>query len=210
MEFSLTQQRHPDIVGRVKTLLPVKIMEQQNFEKLNPQNKDLVVGVREIADEFFKKMGFEVEIEALFLKDETLSLNLKTREAGYRPEGFGTEARFSRGGAPPEAAILIGERGQTLFDIQCLLRAILKKKTKENFYFDLDINNYKKKKAEYLKELATSIAEEVISTRQEKELPAMPPSERRIIHMELSLRQDVRTESVGQEPNRRIIVRPCP
>lgn len=163
-------------------------MEQKNLEKL-----------KEITEEFFKKMGFEIKIEPPGQKDETISLNLRTEEA-----------KVPRSGIPPEAAILIGEWGQTLFELQHLLKAILKKNIKENFYLDLDINDYKKRKIEYLKELAQTAAEEAVLTKQEKELPAMSPAERRIIHLELASRQDVTTQSIGREPNRRIIVRPYP
>lgn len=156
--------------------------------------------IKEISEDFLKKTGFGIELESLFLKDETVLINLKPQEE-----------IFPRGEIPSETAILIGEGGKTLFEIQHLLKAVLRKNIKENFYLDLDINNYKKKKTEYLKDLVRSIAEDVALTKQEKELPPMTPAERRIIHLELSqFRQDVTTQSVGQEPNRRIIIRPRP
>lgn len=137
---------------------------------------------------FFEKMSFEVEIEFLPQKEATLPIDLKTEN--------------------PQ--ILIGERGQTLSEIQHLLKAILKRKIEEPFYIDLDINNYKKKKIEYLKELAKSVADEVALTKKEKILSPMPAYERRIIHLELAARSDVTTESVGQEPERRVVIRPYP
>ena len=78
------------------------------------------------------------------------------------------------------------------------------------FYIDLDINDYKKKKIEYLKETARAVADEVALTKKEKYLPSMPPYERRIIHMELASRSDVTTESIGQEPERKIVIRAYP
>ena len=80
----------------------------------------------------------------------------------------------------------------------------------EPFYIDLDINNYKKKKMEYLKELAKSVADEVAITKKEKELPPMSAYERRIIHLELAARGDVTTESIGQEPERKVVIRSYP
>ena len=77
------------------------------------------------------------------------------------------------------------------------------------FYIDLDIQNYKKKKAEYLKELARSLADEVSLTKKEKNLDPMPAYERRIIHLELAERKDISTESIGEEPERKIVIRPC-
>ena len=144
--------------------------------------------IKKITEEFFDKATFKVEIEVLPEKDQTVPINLKTEE--------------------PQ--ILIGEGGQTLTEIQHLLKAILKRKIEENFYIDLDINDYKKKKKEYLKELARSAADEVTLTKKEKILPPMPAYERRIIHLELAERNDVTSESIGKEPERRVVIRPYP
>jgi len=144
--------------------------------------------IKKITEEFFDKATFKVEIEVLPEKEQTVPINLKTEE--------------------PQ--ILIGEGGQTLTEIQHLLKAILKRKIEENFYIDLDINDYKKKKKEYLKELARSAADEVTLTKKEKILPPMPAYERRIIHLELAERNDVTSESIGKEPERRVVIRPYP
>jgi spoIIIJ-associated protein len=144
--------------------------------------------IKKTIKEFFEKTTFEVEIEFSPQIDLTLPINLKMET--------------------PQ--ILIGEGGQTLSDIQHLLKAILKRKIEENFYIDLDINDYKKKKIEYLKEIARSVADEVSLTKKEKILSPMSAYERRIIHLELAGRQDVTTESIGQEPERRIVVKPYP
>lgn len=137
-------------------------------------------------EEFFKKTTFEVGIQNIKKEGETLFVDLKTEE--------------------PQ--ILIGEGGQTLNEIQHILKAILKRKSKEVFYLDIDINEYKKKKAEYLKEMARAAADEVALTGKEKDLPSMSAYERRIIHLELQTREDVSSRSEGEEPQRRIIVFP--
>ncbi len=144
--------------------------------------------IKKTIKEFFEKTTFEVEIEFSPQIDLTLPINLKMET--------------------PQ--ILIGEGGQTLSDIQHLLKAILKRKIEENFYIDLDINDYKKKKIEYLKEIARSVADEVSLTKKEKILSPMSAYERRIIHLELAGRQDISTQSIGQEPERRIVVKPYP
>ena len=149
-------------------------------------NQTEIKKIKETTEEFFKKMNFEVEIEILPPNDLSLPINLKLKE--------------------PQ--VLIGEGGRTLIEIQHLLKAILKRKINENFYIDLDINNYKKKKIEYLKELAKNLANEVALTKKEKQLATMPAYERRIIHLELADRSDVTTESVGEEPERRVVIRP--
>ena len=150
--------------------------------------------IKKTVKEFLEKMTFETEVEVLPQTDQTLPINIKTEE--------------------PQ--ILIGERGETLSEIQHLLKLILRKALQqaqgseaELFYIDLDINDYKKKKIDYLKEVAKSAAEEVLMTKKEKELPPMSSYERRIVHTELSQRNDVVSESVGEEPERRVVVKPA-
>jgi len=58
--------------------------------------------------------------------------------------------------------------------------------------------------------LAKEIADEVALTKKEKILPPMPAYERRIIHLELAQRPDVTTQSIGQEPERRVVIKPYP
>ena len=146
--------------------------------------------IKEITEEFFRKMTFEVEVEVLPQRDSTVPINLKLES--------------------PQ--IIIGEGGQTLAEIQHLLKAILRRNIniQEPFFIDLDVLDYKKKKTEYLKELARSLADEVAITKKEKQLPPMPAYERRIIHLELVNRQDVTTGSIGQEPERKVIIKPFP
>lgn len=151
-------------------------------------NQNSLKKIKGTVEEFFKKMTFEVEIKILPQKDQTIPINIKTSE--------------------PQ--ILIGERGQTLTEIQHLLKAILKRQIEEPFFIDLDISDYKKKKIDYLKEMARAAADEVALSKKEKQLPSMPAYERRIIHLELAARTNVTTESIGQEPERRVVVRPYP
>ncbi len=107
-----------------------------------------------------------------------------------------------------EPQLLIGHNGQTLFDLQRILRIMLNKKLKKVFYLNLDINSYKKKKVEYLKNLAEESANEVSFFKKKKILSPMSSYERRIIHMELANRQGIVTESQGSGPNRYIVISP--
>jgi len=90
------------------------------------------------------------------------------------------------------------------------LKVILRKKIKDQFYIDLDINDYKKKKIEYLKEMARSLADEVALLKKEKFLPPMSSYERRIIHLEIAERKDVTSQSFGEEPERKVVIKPYP
>lgn len=107
-----------------------------------------------------------------------------------------------------EPQLFIGEKGQALMEIQHVLRMMLRKKLPEPRRVFLDINEYKKSKESYLREMAKSAADEVALLKKEKELPVMSAADRRIVHVELSERQDVIAESAGEEPERRIIIKP--
>ena len=107
-----------------------------------------------------------------------------------------------------EPQILIGQGGQTLFEIQRLLRMVLNKQIQQVFYLNLDINDYKRNKIEYLEGLAKTIAEQVIINKEERILPPMPSYERRIIHAQLSQRKDISTESQGEGLDRHIVIKP--
>jgi spoIIIJ-associated protein len=149
-------------------------------------NKNDLEKIKEETSNFFRKMTFETEADVSGQEDGTVSIDIKTQEP----------------------KILIGEGGQTLAEIQHLLKIILRRKLiTEPFFIDLDISDYKKKKSEYLRELAKEAADEVSLTRQEKILAPMSAYERRIVHMALVGRSDVKTESIGQEPDRRIMIK---
>lgn len=141
--------------------------------------------IKQISEEFFHKACFEANVE-VFFEEETVNLKVKT----------------------DQPQILIGEKGQVLSEIQYLLKLVLRKTINQPFFVNLDINGYKEKKYKYLRELARSAADEVILSRQKKELAPMPAHERRVVHLELASRDDVITESAGQAEERRVVVRP--
>ncbi len=143
--------------------------------------------IRELVEEFFRKMDVSAAVEVMPVKDATVPVEVKMEE--------------------PQ--VLIGQNGETLFEIQHLLKIMMKRRFSESFYVDLDINNYKKKKIEYLREFARSNADEAALSRRERILPPMTPYERRIVHIALAERRDITTESFGEEPRRKVVIRPA-
>ncbi|MBI2452798.1 MAG: hypothetical protein HYV55_01035, partial [Parcubacteria group bacterium] len=69
-------------------------------------------------------------------------------------------------------------------------------------------NDYRKSKEEYLRDTARQTADEAVLLNKPRELPAMSAADRRIVHMELSVRTDVVSESMGEGENRRVVIRP--
>ncbi len=149
------------------------------MEKFNDIKKEI--------EDFFRRTKLSISLEIQRPVEENIPVKIKTEEP----------------------KLLIGQRGQTLAEIQRLLKSVLRKKfPEERFYIDIDVNGYKEKKAGYLREAARAAADEAVLSGKEKKLGPLPASERRIIHMELAERGDVTTESTGREPERSIVIKP--
>ena len=96
--------------------------------------------IKDVVKSFFNKTSFDIDLEILPLQDKTIPIKIKT-----------DEPRF-----------LIGQNGQTLSDMQRLLNTILRRQVLDEFYIDIDINDYKKKKIDYLQQLAQKSADEAV------------------------------------------------
>ena len=101
---------------------------------------------------------------------------------------------------------LIGYRGETLNALQTLLSSIANKEIEEKVRVILDISGYKNKRKKVLEELADKISKTVIKTGKKVTLEPMPAYERKIIHSRLQNNKKVTTESIGEEPHRKIVV----
>ncbi len=102
---------------------------------------------------------------------------------------------------------LIGYKGKTIESFQSLLNAMLQKENEESAKVFVEVNDYKKKKEEKLRNLANKMANNVIKFRKPIRLEPMSAYERLIIHTELAKRDDVETESQGEEPRRRVVIK---
>ncbi len=101
---------------------------------------------------------------------------------------------------------LIGYRGETLYAFQNILSAIAGKEIDKKVRVILDIEGYKAKREKTLEELAEKVAKTVIRTKKPVKLEPMQAYERKIIHSKLQQNNKVQTESIGEEPNRRIVI----
>ena len=133
----------------------------------------------------FEKMKITVDIES---KEgpEALLLNIKGKDSG----------------------IIIGRRGETLDALQYLTSLVVNKNKEEYKRVTIDIENYRQKREETLIRLANRLAERVSRYRKNVTLEPMNPYERRIIHASLQNNNFVETYSVGEEPNRKVVISP--
>lgn len=121
----------------------------------------------------------------------------------------GVTSRFSvrlRG----DANLLIGERGANLAALEHILKKIIQKKSGEAHKFTLDINDYRMKRLEDLKQDVKAAAKEVRLYQKSVPLRSMSSFERRIVHLLLAEYPDITTESTGEEPERRVVIKPYP
>ena len=90
--------------------------------------------------------------------------------------------------------------------MQTLLGAVSNKNIDEKVRVILDISGYREKRKKVLEELAEKVAKTVEKTRKRVVLEPMPAYERKIIHSKLQKNNRVVTESVGEEPNRKVAI----
>ena len=105
-----------------------------------------------------------------------------------------------------EAGFFIGYRGETLYALQSVISTVANKNIDEKIRVWLDIEGYKERRENTLKELALKLARTVERTRKPVTLEPMQAYERKIIHSTLQNSKTVTTESVGEEPRRRVVI----
>lgn len=108
----------------------------------------------------------------------------------------------------PDSNLLIGQRGANLNALQTLVSNIAYKRYGPSGRFSIDVDDYKKKREWYLRETAKKALEQIKRTGRPVVLEPMTPHDRRIIHAFLSADFSFETESIGEEPNRRIVIKP--
>lgn len=106
----------------------------------------------------------------------------------------------------PDMGIVIGRRGETLDALQQIAQLYVNRIYEEYYKICIDTENYRAKREEALIILAKGLAKKVLKTRKEVALEPMKAYERRIIHTTLQDYNRISTHSIGEEPNRRLVV----
>ena len=177
----------------MKVELTVKECEKNN-EKIEKKEivrkvdeKDLEKSknnIKEFLDNFLrnvsnKKFDYSVEIV-----NQNIEVNIKGEDSGF----------------------LIGYRGDVLNSLQTILSSIANKNNDSKIRVILDIENYRDKRKETLENLAIKVSKTVSKTGKSITLEPMGAYERKIIHSKLQDNKYVKTHSIGEEPNRRVVI----
>lgn len=143
----------------------------------------------EKAEEFLsnitKMMGMDITFETEYKEEE------KKMEIELKGEGLG---------------LLIGRRGETLDAIQYLTNIFLNKETDDYIKVTLDAENYRERRESALVTLAKRTAQKATKYKKNMIIEPKNPYERRIIHEALQDYPEVTTYSIGEEPNRKVVV----
>lgn len=146
---------------------------------------EILVEIKNYLEELLNNMGLEVNFESK-LRDDTMYIKIYSSNN----------------------AILIGKSGNTLKSLE----NIVKQKINNDFglkpHICLDVENYREKQQRRLERLAKNLAKEVLKTNVEVHLENMNAYDRRIVHNALTNFKGIKTESIGEEPNRHVIIKP--
>lgn len=180
------------------------------LEELKLSKEDLIVNSIEDKSSLLKK---NVKIEVLnmneiitFIKDTlnqiTDLMGAKSNLEVRRRDNNISVTIFSENNS-----ILIGKNGKNVAALQLIIRQMVNSKLKEPLSIIIDVGNYKEKRARSIEYLAKRLAREAYKTKTEVTMDSMNSYERRIVHEALSDDKYVYTESIGEEPNRKVVIK---
>ena len=145
-----------------------------------------MAAAKEILEQLMSQLGFNVRVE--IKAGETNRLNVVGE--GDEKEALGA---------------LIGRKGERLSALQHLVNLLLSKRVGEWTRILVDVEDYRGRREQQLRDLANRAAERVMETGKMLQLEPMPALERRWIHLALRDHERVATQSIGEEPNRRVL-----
>lgn len=140
--------------------------------------------VREVLEDLLKKMKIDYQISKVEWEEGRVRINIVGKDMG----------------------LLIGRKGETLNSLQFMVGLIVNRKRQERIRVILDVEDYRKKKEESLEALALRLSERVKKTRKNVVMRPMNSQERRIVHTALQGDPQVTTYSMGDEPNRKVVI----
>jgi spoIIIJ-associated protein len=140
---------------------------------------------KEIVDQLLTRMGIRCQVSAR-ATPESILVDVSGRDLG----------------------VLIGWRGETLRALQTMTNLLASRRIGPDQRVIVDVERYRQRREHTVREIAFRAARQVKVTGDPITLDAMQPFERRAIHLALEADPDVTTVSIGEEPDRRVVVGP--
>ena len=182
------------------------------LESLKVSEDDIICKFTEQKNGIFKAKKYEVEVVKKsdiddFIKDFTLKL---TKDMGFdvkieakKRDGILNITLYS-----DNNNLLIGKDGKNMSALGVIVRQVIYNELGFFYKFNLDVGEYKLKQQKNLERMAYKVARDVAKSKIEAKLEPMNSYERRIIHNALNDDKYVYTESIGEEPNRCVVIKP--
>lgn len=175
------------------------------FDELDVYENEVISKVYEeegmFKIEIIKKEEIREYIENYF-KELSSKLNINMKISIYEEEGIYNVKINSKANS-----ILIGKDGRTMMAIQILLRQSIRNLVNFNIKVNLDVSNYKNRKEKDFEIEIKKIINDVLISKMETKLDPMNSYQRRIVHSVASNYYNIKTESIGEEPNRYTIIK---
>lgn len=186
--FSILEPRQVKvIITEIEKAQPKSEKKYKEKADIIPPKEEDIERAKESINTFlksyFEKLEVELEIESKY-EDNVLKVDINGEKAG----------------------LIIGYRGETLEALQVLVSTIVNRGKEIHIKVLVDAENYRKKRAKTLEELALKIANNVVSKRKSFALEPMVAFERKIIHETLQNHPKVKTLSTGEEPYRKVVI----
>ena len=164
----------------------------EHLGEVDESTENVISIAKETVMELLEKMDLHAEVSA----------RLGESEAGDRDAPIIVDIEGN------DLSILIGRKAETLNALQFITRMIVGKEVGHSAHILVDVEGYRARREQSLRRLARKMAEQAIKSGRKQTLEPMPPNERRVIHIELRENPEVETESVDQEPRRKVTVSP--
>ncbi len=178
---------------RISILAPGEEQSGDSPDAVSDEDKDAALNLtEEIVRELLEKMNLTATVNAKYGEESD--------KLPFRPILVDISGN--------DLSILIGRRAKTLNALQYITRLILGKELEHGVPLSIDVEGYRERRELQIRQLARRVAEQVADTKHEQALEPMPPNERRLAHLELQDETSVYTESIGEEPYRKVIIYP--
>ncbi len=180
-------------------------------EKLQETVENLIINEKEIKQGLFnKKVTIEVVEKREVVEYIKTLLKKITKQIGIEVQievKNNNSLCFTLYATDDNNALLIGKSGKNIESLSMIVRQAVLNELGQKFPFIVDVSEYRQKRESDLERLAVREAKNVINTKIEVKLQDMNSYERRIIHNKLTDFKEIKTESVGEEPHRSIVIK---
>ncbi len=183
IEIKEERKPQPKKENKAERKVSEPVIKKAPAREPTEEESDVINSAKNFLDGIFSKMGISAEYETSVIEGE-IFINIVSSDKGF----------------------IIGRRGETLDALQYLTMLTVNRKIDGHFKISLDTANYREERIKTLEGLARKLAAKAKKNRRNVSLEPMNAYERKIIHSALQNDKSISTYSVGEEPNRKVVI----